>query len=293
MTVLGKILVFVVLVLSLLWTYLTASTFAARTNWQAQAKQYQKAAQEAGKAAADFKAQIDAEREAGAELARTLREDRDRYAATTTLINEAQVKLVADYKEQQAAGQRQAAEAQPLIGQKNQLITEVALKDEQIRAKDAELDKLKLSEQAAVVRASERTNEAKAQTDRANRLADQVQSLQEALASVTARGGVAARPGQAAQQRVPAPPGFRASVVGTAVVGETLYVTINVGLDGGLQKNTELTLARLSGGGQYLGKLVVTQVNPKDAIGTFAWPSGRRPAAADYPKAGDTATGGN
>ncbi len=290
MTVLGKILVFVVLVLSLLWTFLTASTFAARTNWQATAKRYQDETQKAGTSATALAAQIAAEREAAAETTRVIREDRDRYASTTDLIGKDRDQLRQQYNELLESTKKQSAEAAPLIGQKQKLIDEVTLKDDQIRQKDAEINRLVLSEQAAVVKAGERSSEAKAQTERANRLADQVQALREALESVKLAGG--ARPGQPAGVRVPAPSQFRASVVGAQAVGGETYVTINQGLDAGLQKNTELTLQRLTGGGQYLGRLVITEVNPKDAIGKFVPPQGRRLTRDDLPRAGDTATGG-
>jgi hypothetical protein len=290
MTILGKILVFVVLVLSLLWTFLTASAFSARTNWQATAKRYQDEAQKAATAATAMKAQLDAEREASLEQVRVIREDRDRYASTTDLITKDREKLLTQYNELLEATKKQSAEAAPLIGQKEKLIAEVGLKDEQIRAKDAEINQLTLVKEAAVVKAGERTLEAAAQTARANRLADQVQTLQEALAARGAAGQ--ARPGQPAGPRSPAPAGFRASVVSAQAIGGEVFVTINQGLDAGLQKNTELTVQRLSGGGQYLGRLVITEVNPKDAVGKFVIPN-RRPTAADYPRAGDTVTGGS
>ena len=72
-----------------------------------------------------------------------------------------------------------------------------------------------------------------------------------------------------------------------------LYVTINQGLDAGPQKNTELTLQRLTGNGQYLGKLLITNVNPKDATGRFLPPSSTRLNPGDLPRAGDTVTGSN
>lgn len=288
MTILGKILVFVILVLSLLWTFLTASAFAARTNWQATAKRYQDEAQKAAKSATDMKAQLDAEREASSEQVRVIREDRDRYASTTDLITKDRERLLTQYNELLESTKKQSAEAAPLIGQKEKLIAEVGLKDDQIRLKDAEINTLTLIKEAAVVKAGERSSEAKAQTDRANRLAEQVRDLEGLLATARAAGGV--RPGQPGTPRVPAPSGFRASVVKAERVGNELYITINQGLDAGLQKNTELTLQRLTGRVQYLGRLIITEVDPKQAVGRFTLPTDRRPTAEDLPRAGDTVT---
>jgi hypothetical protein len=293
MTVLGKILVFVILVLSLLWTFLTASAFAARTNWQAQAKRYQEEAQKAGQAATAMKTLLDAEREQSDDRARVLRADLERAEATAAQMRADRDTLYAAYQTLQATNQKVAAEQQPLIGRAERLQAEVGIKDDQIRQKDAQLNALTLSEQAAVVKANEQANVAKAQTDRANRLADQVQQLQEALATAASRGGLT-RPGQPAEVRVPAPAAFRATVTGVQRVSDReLLVTINQGLDAGLQRNTELTLSRLTGQGQYLGRLLITQVNPKEAIGRFLPPSGKHLTSDDLPRAGDTATGSN
>ena len=291
MTVLGKILVFVVLVLSLLWTFLTVSSFAARTNWQAQAKRYQDEAQKAGAAATAMKALLDAEREGGDVRVAVIREDRERFAKQVETIALERDGLLKEYNALLDTNKRVAAEQAPLIGQKEKLIAEVALKDDQIRDKDKRLNELTFTQNEAVVKANERANEARAQTDRANRLTDQVNALQEALETLRRNGG-AVRPGVAGQVRVPAPERFRASVVSVDQSSNTTYVTINLGLDSGLQKNTELTVQRLTGSdGQFLGRLVITQVDPKQAIGTFTSPRGIRPTAADLPRAGDLVTG--
>jgi hypothetical protein len=290
MTVLGKILVFVVLVLSLLWTFLTASTFAARTNWQDRAKKYQEEAQKAGTAATNMKGLLDAERDVADERVRVIKEDRDRYLAQVQLIKDERDKLKASLDAQLATNQKVTAEQGPLLGRAEKLAAEVALKDDQIRKKDEDINRLTLSEQAAVVRANERANEAKAQKERADRLADDVKRLSDQIETIKLSGG---RPTVAGSVRVPAPSGFRASVTGIDQISGVTYITINQGLDAGLQKNTELTLQRLTGGGQYLGRLLITQVDPKQAIGTFIPPAGRRLTPADLPRSGDQASGSN
>jgi hypothetical protein len=291
MTILGKILVFVILVLSLLWTFLTASTFAARTNWQARSKQYQDEAQKAATAATSMKALLDSEREESDERVRVIREDRDRYEALAKTVRDERDGLLKQYNDLLASTQKQSAEVAPLIGQKEKLIAEVALKDDQIRQKDAELNRLVVTQNEAVVKANTEANVAKAQKERADRLAEEVQRLGEAL--TTARRGGGGRPGEPTEVRSPAPDRFRASVVNTARDGNELFVTINQGLDAGLLRNTELTLSRLNGQGKYLGKLVITSVDPKQAVGRFIRPAGRQLTPDDLPRAGDLVTGSN
>ena len=293
MTVLGKILVFVVLVLSLLWTFLTASAFAARTNWQVQSKRYQEEATKAGQAATAMKALLDSEREASAEQARAIREDRDRANQLAVAVQKERDGLLDQYNKLLDSAKKQSAEVAPLIGQKEKLIAEVGLKDQQIQSANKRLDELTLSEQAAVVRASQQANEAKAQADRANTLADRVQRLDEALEGAR-RAGVAGPRAVAGAGgvRVPAPEGLRGTVTRVDRNGNELYVTINVGLDVNLQKNTELTLFRADGSrGTYLGKLFITESDPKQAGGRFIAPAGVRLPPDRLPRAGDTAVG--
>ena len=67
MTILGKMLVFVVLVLSIVWNALVVNSYVARTNWQKRAAEYEKKAQDAATSATSMKALLEEERAAAAE----------------------------------------------------------------------------------------------------------------------------------------------------------------------------------------------------------------------------------
>ena len=46
-------------------------------------------------------------------------------------------------------------------------------------------------------------------------------------------------------------------------------LTINIGLDAGLEVGTKLDVYREAGGGKYLGTVTVTKVQPKEAVCEF------------------------
>src|SRR6516165_5492529 len=89
MTILGKVLVFVVLVLSIVWNALVVNAYVTRTNWQAEAKRSQAKAKEAADSATAVKNLVDEERSTAAERERSYREDRDRlYVQNAQLLKD-------------------------------------------------------------------------------------------------------------------------------------------------------------------------------------------------------------
>ena len=77
MTAIGKMLVFLLLILSLVWNALVINGFAARTNWQREAKKYQAEAVLAAEAANKMKSLRDAEAAADAGAGSAEGADRD------------------------------------------------------------------------------------------------------------------------------------------------------------------------------------------------------------------------
>src|SRR5438094_8866284 len=98
MTILGKILLFVVLVLSLVWTGLTVNAYVTRTNWANDAKKW-KDLGESAKQSADYQRKLaeDGRNAAAAQIA-ALRND---LAALQTQLA-AQTKAAADFRQQLA-----------------------------------------------------------------------------------------------------------------------------------------------------------------------------------------------
>ena len=73
MTILGKMLVFLVLVLTLVWNGLVVNAYVTRTNWRAEAKRSQDKAVEAADSANKMKGLLESERECALTPMRALR----------------------------------------------------------------------------------------------------------------------------------------------------------------------------------------------------------------------------
>ena len=87
-------------------------------------------------------------------------------------------------------------------------------------------------------------------------------------------------------RRVLLPPTFRGTV--QKVEGELVIFT--PGLDAGVQKGAELTVARYGPNPTYLGTITVLAADPKEASGRFTAPPGKRPGPNDFPRVGDVVT---
>jgi hypothetical protein len=294
MTILGKILVFVVLLLSIVWNALVVNAYVARTNWQARAADYEKKAQEAAASATAMKALVEEERAAAAEARLALQAERDRlYAANAQLIKDRQdlIKQVND-----AFGNAKNAGATANIQQTNidKLQNQVNSLDQQLKDKDKQLTDLTLGAQQDRVVAERSRIEAASQQQRSERLAVQVQQLSEELDEYRRRFGSFQPRGPGESLAPPLPEGFRGSVTraeGTANdlrAGREVWVELTPGMDAGLKQGAILTVRRLNGvTGKYLGTITVVRANAKDAVGRFTPANPRAVTDADLPKPGD------
>lgn len=270
MTILGKVLVFFVLILSLAWTALTVNAFVTRTNFKkalddankkldeaaASARNQQKYASDIADTAAVALAQKDEE----------IKRLTQKVSAETTARATAEKQLAdkqagqIDLNGQLALSQSNVAKTQAQVDQlqKSQTELEKRANDSQIAAEKAKDDKL----QAEIER--------DAQGRRANQLEQ---------AKLKGSGGIDAAP------EVPAD--FKATV--TAVTGD--QIEINLGANAGLQKGSILSISRTKPEPKYVGQLVITTVRPFDAVGRFVPRAGvRSPSGPDLPAKDDTAS---
>ena len=297
MTILGKMLVFVVLILSIVWNALVVNSYVARTNWQKRAAEYEKKAQEAVTSATGMRTLLEEERAAAEEARRALQAQHDRlYAQNQQLFKDREdlVKQVNAFNEQ-----AKNAGATANIQQTNleKLQQQVNTLDQQLKDKDKQLTDLTLGAQQDRVAAEKARIEAAGRQQQAERLAVRAQQLNDELDEYKRRFG-AIQPLGPGEQRSPGlPTGFRGTVsrtVGTAQgfhAGQEVWVELTPGLDAGLKQGAILTVQRLNGaGGKYLGTITVARVNAKDAVGRFTPANPRAVTANDLPKPGDELT---
>ena len=291
MTWLGKILVFVVMLMALAWVWLTATDYTTRVNWKAQRDMWKKGFDEAVAARdSDYKrhqAELAAlnqrseslEKDLAASkatidtLARARREDKaklDEVMTATSTVNQTVVQLqtVRDALEKELATVRD-------------------------RNNKLEADRLELTVSREQARRAELAaqNEANLATARNNELSRLNDDLRNQVAELRATGGQPSRAVIAAVgSRPPAVPENLRGTVTAVEPGAPDLVELSIGLDAGLTFGSELDLYRLTGGGKHLGTVVVTNVYAKKAVARFR-PLDNRPIARlrpdELPKVGD------
>jgi len=268
MTVLGKILVFVNLVFSLLTAGLIVMVYSTRTNWNAAyKKQADTVAIVRAQQEAEFKAaqetlaakqgQVDALDREKASLNNQLTKER---ADLTAARQEAEA-----YKSAQSSGaqatQAQADELKRRKDEVDRLTALVSEREQKITDIDRQMAKLrdeKVSFQIQYESAAARNKD----------LLKQIQDKDQELANYRAqvggtRGGVTP-----AQARTPLPEDFRGSI--RSIQGD--LATITPGSDAGAAIGAELQVYRLSPRPEYLGTMIIQAVTPHEAVGRLQGP---------------------
>lgn len=274
MNVIGKMLVFFVLVLAIAWNALVVNAYVTRTNWKKQADGYQAEAQRAAEAANNERKLREAERDAAEDNARTIREDRDRLFEQLKIARKSSDEVAKAYQDRQKADRDQGAQANQLQANLTNALTQVDDLKKLLATKEKAIDDQTLIAERAVadmVRAQIEADQQKRRYELANdaRLRERDQR-----AGGAPGGGILDR-------SPPAPTAFR----GTVRNRDGNLVAMTPGADSGLQVGAVLDVYRDTGGGRYLGKIKVTHVDPKDAVGQYIPKPGA--TADDYPRQGD------
>ena len=283
MTAIGKMLVFLVLVLSLIWNALVLNAYTARTNWQKEAKKYQAEAAAAAESATKMKALRDVEAESADDAKRALQQERDRYYTQVAQLVTVRDTLNQQYNVAFSEAQKKAATAEQLHAMIEKLSGQIKVIDDELKKADEKGNQLVIA--ANLARAAQSRAEierdryklqAEAKTEYALKLQDQL---------TEARLGSGGIPGF----RTPvAPAGFNGTVVEVDARTPTVYVEFTPGLDTGLQAGTILRVDRLAPAGVFVGKLTVVRVIGKKGVGVFEPAVKGAAVTADrLPKAGD------
>jgi hypothetical protein len=275
MTALGKVLVFVVLLLALVWNALVVNAYTTRVNWKGELeKTKEKLAQATDAANAERRRADESRAAADAVLAQLRKQVGDLTTSKETLektLDETQKKLAIIQKTEEETQKRDAVANTNTL--KTQKIVEMLQK---------QLDSSEKEKNDAVIRAQKMTNDAlqaRINERSEKRRADELEGkLLKANDPNRGTGGVGATRPQVDRD-------FKATV--TSVEGET--VIINLGANARLQKGSVLQLSRTKPDPKFVGTLTITSVDPFYAVGRFTAPANVvKPTADDLPKAGDT-----
>lgn len=279
MTVIGKMLVFLVLLLAIIWNALVVNAYATRTNWKDQAEKAQAQAAQAAEAANNLRKLIEAEREASEDKARVLREDGARLYEQLQTMKRNYDEVNRAYQGVQNADQQRRDIDNQLQANVNTLQKQVDDLTRILALKEKDVDRLTMESEKSKADATKANIDADVQRRRAEQLAELIQDLQERLREQNAPRGT-----NPLDRKVQPPTAFR----GTVRRREGDLVAITPGADAGLRVGAVLDVQRIAGGsGKYVGKLKIIQVDPKESVGQFTPPAGVRLGPADYPMPGD------
>lgn len=275
MTALGKILVFVVLLLALVWNALVVNAYVTRMNWKKELDSTQANLVKASEAANVERTRADRSREAADAMILQLRDEITRLKKSESALNEA----VKDAETKAAAFQQveAATQTRDTTAKANETKTQ-----NQVDVLQKELDKSEKEKNDALIAEQKAKNDAlqsKIDAESARRRADELEARLLVLRDPNrGAGGVGSIKPQADKD-------FRAQV--KAVNGND--VTINLGSNAKVQKGMVLSIARYEPKGKFVGTLTITSVDPFYATGRFTPPATiARPGADDMPKPGDT-----
>lgn len=279
MTIVGKILLFVVLVFSLIWAGLTVNVYVTRTNWANEVKRLQDKVKESADSAAYQRKQAEETLNASAARVQGLQTEVNKLRAT----NDQLTRNVADAQRQLGdkltAQQQQIPPDQLLQSNIARLQRQVDLLQGSLSTMEKQLNEATIGAEKSKADAVRAQIDRDAALKRADDLEARLLTLNDQMNDLRSPGG------RGGSSRTAAPDGFRATV--TRVDGD--LVEISLGANAKLQSGAVLSLFRMKPA-KYLGTLTITRVDPYGAVGQFSPPPGvTRPGPDARPQTGDTA----
>ncbi len=284
MTVLGKILVFVNLVFSLLTAGLIVMVYTTRINWNAAYKAQTAATAVARQDVATAEATAADEIRKRDVQYQTLKAERDKVASEVRSLNDQLVKQKADYeaamKTQTGTQQVASDQAAELERRKAEVENQKKLVDERDK-KIADIDR-------QMARLRDESVQYKIQWEQSKERNGLLQAKVEQLARENEKQrqqlGGAAAPGIAPAPS-PAGSGYTPTRIedlkGTIQRVDGDLATITPGSDAGVAVGAELYVFRLQPKAEYLGTIKILNVTPTQAVGRLTGPKARQVKAGD------------
>ncbi|AMV29796.1 hypothetical protein VT84_35715 [Gemmata sp. SH-PL17] len=291
MSWLGKILTFLVLIASLVWAYFTVNVYATRTNWKARADAYEKALK---LSEANRDAELVSTRAEKEQLVRQLETEKGRNAELNNKYDELEARSKKgddDFKKATDTIRATAANAALMIASEKVTLGELTNTRKRNTELEGKVVALVLALQTAERERLRAENDSKLQRSFAEDNARKILELTDLVAQLRQTGGSGTAAVLRSIDKAPAalPDNTRGTVLRDAA---NEFVQISIGIDAGLEPGSRLDVYRESGGGQYLGTLVVTKsLHPKQAVAEFR-PARRVPVSQlrpdELPRKGDT-----
>jgi hypothetical protein len=269
MSLLGKILTFLVLIGACVWAYFTANVYATRTNWKARADGYEKAFKESEAAREKEHREYQANKEALVRLHAVEQTRADSLDKALADLSAAGRKVDAEYRKLEDDYRNADVLAKILQASVKTTLDELDQNRKRLTGLEDERVRLVLAKEAADRARLTAENEAKLARSIADENAKKVETLAALVTELRLAGGsgTATVLRNIEKQPAPLPENIRGTVM-RDMVGD--FVQISIGIDAGLEPGSRLDVFRETGGGQYLGTLVVTRsIYPKEAVAEF------------------------
>lgn len=279
MTALGKTLTVFVFLLSLVWCWLTVNAYATRTNWVTLAKTAQSQSQAAAERAREMEQAYRDLLASSEAQAKKLADTIEAQKSTIASLQTDNAGMKARYDEKLAAEKKDENKTALLIKNEQATLEQLNALKANKDAIETKLIEATRSEQAARNESLQQKLEAESLRARNETIELQLAQIQEQMRDL--RLGRAGATGVGPV--VPVPANIRATVKSISPDG---FITISLGADAGLARGAVLDVARLSTT-KYLGKIRLSLVDPKEAVGVFESASGARATGDNLPKVGD------
>jgi hypothetical protein len=286
MTVFGKILVFVNLVFSLLTAGLIVMVYTTRVNWNAaftaQAKAIAVARADAQSAETDAAKRVN-DKDAQYQ---TLKAEKDKASSEVRALNDQLAKAKADYdtlaKTQSGTQQVAKDQTDELNRRKAEVENQKKLvedRDKKIAAIDRQMANLRDEATQYKIQweqAKERLGLLQGQFAQMSR---DNERMRQQLGGAAGGPGIASAP--AAGTGSSYPPARIEDLKGTIQRVDGDLATITPGSDAGVAVGSELYVFRLQPKPEYLGKIVILNVTPTQAVGRLSGPKARQVKGGD------------
>lgn len=280
MTAIGKMMVIFVFLLSLVWAGLVVNTWATRTNWKVEADKQSKLAKENYEGAKSLSEQAKADRSASDARAAALQANVERLQQQLTEQRDHYTKLYTAYDTKMRADLESDKKVSQLMVEITKLQNQVDLQSANLKTMEVDRNGQIRVTESNKNQKEEAVRSANAEKQRADLLVDRLQKLEEELAVAKLGGKGNLRP-------LP-PEDFRGTVVAFKGQGTEGFIEITPGLNAGLKPGTLLNVVRKTGNKNYIGTILIEQVDPDRATGTWRPPFGVKiPKGDDFPKPGD------
>jgi hypothetical protein len=274
MTVVGKILTFMVLLFSVFTSALIVIVFSTRTNWKIAHDKNRELALIATAAYKSEKDSHESDLKILQERSQTL-QDAVNKLTESKLDLEKQIATHNDEKTRLTSLNKSTEDKEKLLEAEVKRLREereaFAKRENDLQARHDALIKQYNDQKVSTAQAENKTRESER---RADQILRDLERTNRELAELRASGGTAVASGGTGSVLKPPPPpapkNIRAEVT---AVGQTGLAQISVGADSGLQVGNELFIVRFdlkdTTNSQFVGVIRLSRVDPKAAVGQF------------------------